>query len=549
MAYSLTQSLQSLGIPAEMGKELQRQMEAGSFSAQHLMYAGWSTELSRYMATTLGNGTFKASVATELSMIPAVANLISGGGGLPGINFTKEIYSTWVSGLSSTGCVVEDLGFCSDGSNRVYGLRYGDSSKPVLFLVGVLHGLHEWPNAYILRQFMSYLVNPPASAALQVSQILAQYQVYCIPCANPFGYINNDYKNANGVNLNRNFNAFWEIYDDDGEPGTKGTAPFSEIETQIVRDKVLALKPCGFTDFHIWGNHIGSTLEVQPNSDLIFWDPLVRNELYTKKPPLPQAMQWARTVNATNGHKPMTATYEAGQLETAVSQSSIIFNFLLRWGTAMVSQFANGWPQGPAQSITIQPGTNDGTDTQISAAVPDGNYGRNLQIGVGNSTGIRRGLLVMPFSLSSGRDIQSATLTLNCESEDNATDYAVQFKRALKQWYAGQGTTGQTPSAGVDASTWNNRDHNGTIAWGSVGGQNGVDYASINSASTLITGVGSFTFDVTEDIQAFVSGLYQNFGWFLINSGEITASSRKLFTSANGTADIALRPKVEIIYK
>ena len=59
-------------------------------------------------------------------------------------------------------------------------------------------------------------------------------QFIIIPCVNPYGFNNLTYKNAVGVNLNRNYDYNFVS----GTPGSDdygGTAAFSEPETQIVR--------------------------------------------------------------------------------------------------------------------------------------------------------------------------------------------------------------------------------------------------------------------------------------------------------------------------
>lgn len=489
-----------------------------------------------------------------------------GGGAteLPGFSYSKESFATWQSGLAGTGCTVDDLGVSSDGVNHLYGLQYGDAGKPVLMLIGTIHGSHEWRNAYILRQFMSYLSGavaaPSSTLAAQIAAILATCQVYCIPLANPYGYTNTTRGNANSVDLNRNFDAGnWTTYDDSGDFGaTKGSAPFSEAETVIIRDKVLALDPVGFIDFHIEGTDTGTQLEIVDGADELFWDALSASyntatapssHNYVLKDPLPQAQQWARTHVASNGKKPMTATFEAGADETDEEKARLILNFALQFGAAMVDQVANGWPQATATVTTLQPAEAAGKDTQIAANVADGNYGTLATMGCGDSSGIRRFLL--GFDLSSippGADVQSAIITLYCESETNTTDRTVGLHRMLKEWYEGAGT-GATPGAGVDATTWNNRNHNGSVAWGAAGGQSGTDYVATASDSEAITAPSTaFTWDVTADVQAFLSGVYENYGWMGINVDQATASSRKIFSSSN-SATAGNRPKLEVTAK
>lgn len=484
----------------------------------------------------------------------------SRGGGvplLPGFSYTKESYATWQSGLAATGCVVEDLGLCSDGVNKVYGLQHGDAEKPVLFLLGQIHGNHEWPGAYIMRQFMAYLASPPEGFESKFASILDTFQVYCIPCANPWGYINTNRRNANGVDLNRNFDVFWQTYDDSDGWGTKGSAPFSEAESQIIRDKVLELGPVGFVDFHIEGTATDARLVVLKGADEGFWQPLGESYAskvgpsgytYSRRDGLPQSQQWVRSQIGSNGKKPMSATFEAGAEEADEEKARLLLNFTLEYCLSMVEQVANGWPQADAVVTTFQPAEAVGLDTQIGANAPDANYGTMSTMGIGDSSGIRRALLAFAMpGIDPGVDVQSAVITLTCSSQTNATPRTIELHRALKQWYEGN-VNGTTPGPGVDGSTWNNRNHNGPLAWGVAGGQSGTDYDAAQSDSASVAALGEFQFDVTSDVQAFLSGNFQNFGWFGINAAEATAFSRKVFASSNA-GDSATRPKLVVTAK
>lgn len=509
------------------------------------------------MASNIVSGILRPIVTPLVTATP-----IKGGGVpvLPGFSYTKEAYSTWVAGLSSTGCAVEDLGLSEDGGSTIYGLQYGDAEKPVLFLLGQIHGGHEWQTAYVLREFMSYLAAPPAGAAGAISRILDKFQVYCIPCANPYGYINTTYRNANDVNLNRNFDVYWSAYDDTGDNGTKGASAFSEAETQIVRDKVLSLLPLGFVDYHVEGSGSGARLEVMKGGDESFWtaagdsfnariQPAVYN--YTRKDALPQSQQWVRQVIGSNGHKPMTSTFEMGETETDAEKSRLGLNFALQFCLSMVDQVNAGWPQGEVQTVTITPFVV-AKNTTLSEAFPDGDYGELNDMSAGTASSLKRRALIEVVAIATdvppGADLQSAELTLYCNLEDSSTDKTVSIYKSLKQWWAGPSSSGATPGAGVDASTWSNRNHNGPIPWGAPGGQSGTDYAASPTDSVVVTGTGAyFDLDVLDDVVAFASGADDNFGWFLINDDESSSNSRKRFRTA--VVDDNFKPSLTVTYR
>jgi len=78
MAQTLVQRLMELGTPFVPANELVKQINSRTYNVTRLINAGWVDELSRYLATSLAAGTFKATKAVEYSMVPAVAALIAG---------------------------------------------------------------------------------------------------------------------------------------------------------------------------------------------------------------------------------------------------------------------------------------------------------------------------------------------------------------------------------------------------------------------------------------------------------------------------------------
>lgn len=83
-----------------------------------------------------------------------------------------------------------------------------------------------------------------------------------IPIASPWSYTNNVRENAKGVNLNRNFSYRWDEITD-----AKGTHPYSELETSILRDW-LAEGADVFIDFHNTGEAFGTSYLLTPNDSL-----------------------------------------------------------------------------------------------------------------------------------------------------------------------------------------------------------------------------------------------------------------------------------------
>ena len=83
-----------------------------------------------------------------------------------------------------------------------YIFGFGDKSGKVIMLTGGIHGT-EW-RAGDLTQLKDYLWNRPEELAGQNKTIII------IPFMNPDGTLTNNRYNARGVNLNRNFPAYWQ---------------------------------------------------------------------------------------------------------------------------------------------------------------------------------------------------------------------------------------------------------------------------------------------------------------------------------------------------
>lgn len=254
-----------------------------------------------------------------------------------GFDYTKLPYQEFANTLPSVqGATLHELGASSDPTKQIYALSKGDlQSKPVIFILGSLHGQHEWRGAYIVREFFRILGDPSLyPKGFNVAKMLSTFSFYGIVCANPYGYENNIRGNANGVDLNRNFSPNWEEFVNDLPNGYyKGTAPFSEAETQIIRDKVLELKPVAFVDLHIYGN---STNFVCVSDTAMFKDLQGSIERVTKVPRLqnystvnlPMAHLWARTVDGHRGKKVIGWLFEPGANETDFHKAFIGLNGL-----------------------------------------------------------------------------------------------------------------------------------------------------------------------------------------------------------------------------
>ncbi len=146
---------------------------------------------------------------------------------------------------------------------------YGEGAEHLLF-VGGIHGGYEWNSVLLAYELMDYLSENP-------SVIPENMEVTVIPSANPDGlfavvgvegrFTPEDVPaetktgegrfNANGVDLNRNFDCKWKPESRwRGNVVSAGTGAFSEPEAAAIRDFVLADTPTAVIFFHSQSNAV-----------------------------------------------------------------------------------------------------------------------------------------------------------------------------------------------------------------------------------------------------------------------------------------------------
>lgn len=192
-----------------------------------------------------------------------------------GTSWAATTYAGFLAGvqtaLSVAGVTETDRGLCSNGSDRIYSYRAGTGPLKVLIVSG-LHG-DEILSCFLgLRWFQTFATSlHPVMVALR-----GRLTVEWVACANPDGY-NTAKENANGVNLNRNF----DFYESTSVAPNKGAAPFSEVESQIVKAIVDEGNLC-VIDLHGRGPVTDNAVGFAPASSWTLSDQaLVRGALAT----------------------------------------------------------------------------------------------------------------------------------------------------------------------------------------------------------------------------------------------------------------------------
>src|SRR5699024_855916 len=125
-------------------------------------------------------------------------------------------------------------------------------SIPKILLISGLHGSEKssvWSVYYFIKDLCeNWKVNP----ALEYLRHNIEFHI--IPCTNPWGLNNTKRSNVNDVDLNRNFDTPDWVEEEESNWGAilkGGTEPFSEKETQYIRDMILDnLDAVYFCDYH-----------------------------------------------------------------------------------------------------------------------------------------------------------------------------------------------------------------------------------------------------------------------------------------------------------
>ena len=168
-----------------------------------------------------------------------------------------------VIGASVEGRSIDEYTYLPVGVEASSGLKH-------LVFVGGIHGGYEWNSVVVAYDLMDYL-------HANASVIPHNEAITVIPDANPDAVykatgkegritatdidlsadLSADRFNADGVDLNRNFDCHWKataVWQN--KTVSAGTAPFSEPEAQALRDYLLPAKPAAVVFWHSQANGV-----------------------------------------------------------------------------------------------------------------------------------------------------------------------------------------------------------------------------------------------------------------------------------------------------
>ena len=172
---------------------------------------------------------------------------------------TASIYSEYnnIFANAASYANMETIGTASDGQNiNKITLKpempdiNNVSPLPKIIIVAGQHGSEKSSVISTLYFVRDLVQNWGKSSALDY--LRNNVEIIIIPVANPWGFDNVQYKNYNGVNLNRNYDYNFTPGDDPSAQSYGGASPFDQPETQAIRDVILSNKDALIViDYHV----------------------------------------------------------------------------------------------------------------------------------------------------------------------------------------------------------------------------------------------------------------------------------------------------------
>lgn len=183
-----------------------------------------------------------------------------------------------------------------------YEIKNNNNYKKTIMIQAGIHGW-EKHGAFTIYNLIEALVNSPKTKNKYLEEVFNNVRFIIVPILNPYGFTRNSRKNFNGVDLNRNYSAWWDTTDEGlGTDWYKGTTPFSEPESVISRDLVKEIKPDLFIDIH---SNVGHAYDLYADSDYYnenwyLLDKILKSALAKKKAEYPEYTLASGNIHHTN---------------------------------------------------------------------------------------------------------------------------------------------------------------------------------------------------------------------------------------------------------
>lgn len=204
----------------------------------------------------------------EIGDVPSVAykgNLTDYTWGSASTTYS-EVQAKFDELLTPNYAYKEAIGTASDGSTLyIYKFTPKKVSAPIgftkglpgIFIMCAQHGFEKGSTFGTWHFLKDVVSNPDKNEFLRY--VRNNVNLYVVPVANPWGFDNNEYINANSVNLNRNWWVpNWQKNNSEVDPSQNtGDAPFDQPETAAMRDFILAhLEDIDYVvDYHTNGRY------------------------------------------------------------------------------------------------------------------------------------------------------------------------------------------------------------------------------------------------------------------------------------------------------
>jgi hypothetical protein len=204
-----------------------------------------------------------------------------------------------------------------------------------------------------------------------------------------------------------------------------------------------------------------------------------------------------------------------------------------------------------ADTVTLSPVA----DTTLFEHDPNNNLGANSTLVAGTTAGNTgspaRSRALLRFDVAgkipTNAAVTSATVTFRVTMTPSPTraDSMFDLRRMLQSWSEGKkgGNTG-SPAA-VGDTTWRERFHASTPAnatlWTAPGGATNSDFSATVSASTMVRGLGTYTFASTpalvSDVQSWLQDTNSNQGWILMSQAEKSPRTARRIAARESSAN------------
>lgn len=255
----------------------------------------------------------------------------------PFSNYAVESFEDYMSQLLAVeGYVRHDL-LDSFGGNPIYGFSIGDITKPMILIDGCIHKSHEWRTSYWIMHFMEAVAKPHLhypTMMKKINELKSKYCFYFIPVVAPDTFVKSaqgiySLGNDNGVDPALNFD-----YNFEGTSGGKGAFPFSEPESQNIKNIIEAYKPVFYINCHGFGGNYGTTLREPINMkySLLYHEANKSMKLSARMENRAgigpfnldsSAYNWAAGKASRRGDEIISNVFEVGVYESAKVQSTI----------------------------------------------------------------------------------------------------------------------------------------------------------------------------------------------------------------------------------